>query len=730
MPDARWVGRGLQRLVEAAEQRGVETGVHVSGEDTRQLLEATTDALRWTWRELEDLGWQVLDVHGGQPQETTAASRRKMVAKARVAWLHDPQAGAFAALMNDFSLGRGVPRPRCKDELVQEIVDEAWDDRDNQRVLTSFNAQLALNTDLSLQANLFPLGFDDGRDGRFKLGLLNHDDVDGAVRDPENRLRVLYYLAKHARQEWDFKNDRPKMDVRAPKVLYYEAWGAVDEAREERELAPEGADLLPLEEPPAEKLGRGKVFHVAVNRTSEMQFGWPEMARTIRWFSAYNDLMASRVDVAKAVAALIMKRKVKGSPDQLARTAARYLSRESPLSAAGLEVGAGPGPRPASILNENENVTHEPFNLDSRAANAAQDARMIGAQVSAGHRFPRSYFGDQEAGSLATATSMELPVLKAVEARQEVLEGLFRWFIDAVVEKAVEDGRIPKRLTREEVEERRRKGQLTPSELMPEGERQPLGPDGQPLPAPGGDGAAPLQLRAAGYQDAHDDEELLERDLSYDFSMPSPLRRQMPELVSAVTSLATTFDPDNTNVELSRALLTIALSEALEVADAADIVEKVFPPGYKTMATRQFEQQQRPEPNPFGEEAQGAPLPSGEGGQAVKPGPDGKPPGGVGGARPAELAYPQMQQALREGRVTRRRDGSLLLWPERRPPTELEEGDGVVVGSLEDLPEDVRVLTRNETREQSDDFDRDVLGVAIDALSRVNGAATAPDEGG
>lgn len=702
---AKLLGRGIERVAGLAESRGVDLGIHVADHD---LVEAYAGALRSTWRELEDLGWQVLDYSGGNPQESSAPARKKMVAKSKTAWMNDPQAGAYVALMNDFVLGRGFPRPRCKDQLVQTIVDEAWDDEDNKRVLTSFKAQLALNTDLSIQCNVFPLGFDDGKDGRFKLGLLQHDAVETAVRDPENYLRVLYYLARFKRQEWDFANDRPKMDAQPSRVLYYENWGALDEAKKQREEAPDGADMLPLDEPPTGKLGRGKVYHLALNRTTEMVFGWPEMARSIRWFSAYNDLMAARVDIATAVASLVMKRKTKGTPDQMARTAARYLSRESPLASTQL-LPRGALPAPGSTVVENENVTHEPFNLDSRAANAAQDARMVGAQISAAHRFPRSYFGDQEAGSLATATSLELPVLKSVEARQEIWESLVRWFVQCVIDKAVEDGLLPTELTPKERAEKALKQKPDVGPAVDE-------PDAAVAPPAG---APPLALQAAGTA-AHAEEDEGERDLSFDFSLPSPLRRQMPELVAAITQMAQTFDPDNTNVELSRALLMIGLSEALEVADAADIVDLVFPPGYKTMATKQFEQQQAPPANPFAPEAAGTPVPSGEGGQAVKPGPDGKPPGGIGGALPAETAYPQLQQALVEGRVSRRRDGTFRIW-DRRPPAELIEADEIVVGSLQDLPEDLEMEVLADTRDQFDEFDRDVLSVAVDVLTRPNG---------
>jgi hypothetical protein len=69
--------------------------------------------------------------------------------------------------------------------------------------------------------------------------------------------------------------------------------------------------------------------------------------------------------------------------------------------------------------------------------------------------------------------------------------------------------------------------------------------------------------------------------------------------------VARTFDPNNTNIELSRTLLTIALGEALELEDPAGAVESIFPPGYEdpAIAAAQAAAQMAPPDNgsPHGE---------------------------------------------------------------------------------------------------------------------------------
>jgi len=575
------------RLQEAVESR---TGKTVVDTDQLQLLEASDVERRAMQKELDLLGYYVLDQIGGQPQEVKAYERRRMAAQARMVWIQDPVAGANVDLSCQFIFGRGVPKPKAVDRMVQEVIDEAWADPDNKAALTTFPAQVALCTDLVLTSNLFVLFFEDGDDGKVKLGILNHDLVEDAVRDSQNRLRVLYYVARRRDYEWDYNNDRVSMasaanalDPSKPRVEYYQALAATGD----------DGELLSDDDPcPPEKLADGLVYHIAINRGTEQVFGIPQMRRIVKWMAALNDFMSARVDMTQAAAAFIMRRTVKGSPSQVAKIAAKAISRTSTLAATSIDdPSAGivqPGPRPAAILNESEGVTTEPFAVNTQAAQASQDAQMIRSQVAAA-TWPQHYLGDQSNANLATAASLELPVVKKVEAFQELFEGLFRAFTDRVIQKAVDAGTLPTELTDEERAMLRSK---KPHAQVP----------GGPLPNPPGapaqtemplamsdpessdaglnpDLGYPTQASEA-YAGQTEDEEDTERDLSYEFSMPNPLKRAMADLITSIANLARTFDPNNTNLELSRTLLGVALGQGLEMADPSAAVERIFPEGY------------------------------------------------------------------------------------------------------------------------------------------------------
>lgn len=558
----------LGRALEEVETR---TNLTVQRRDLAEATAARAREYGVVRRELDLIGYSVLDMVSGNPTELTPQARQHWVKQARMVYREDPQAAAAVDLLNDFTLGRGIPKPRAKDPAVQEVIDEFWEDPDNKLVLTSYEAQLAFNTDLTLQCNIFVLLFE-GEDGKLKLGLLPHDSVDRAVRDPENRLRVLYYGASRQRTKYNYTTDSQEVDMAAqPVVEYFEHWRNLDVLREE------GRDLSDIEAPP-ERVGEGRVYHIAINRGTEEVFGTPSMRRLIRWFSAYNSFLAARVDLMQAAAALVMRRKVKGTPTQVAKLAAQALSRRSELAGATGTEGSPPQvpPPPGAIVTENENVTHEQLPINTGAGGATMDAQMLRAAISAGTRWPQAYLGDPSNANHATMTSLELPTLKGVENRQEVLESLVRALVDRAIQRAVDANRLTLTVERE--------GEA--GELGGPDDTGPFGP------------AALQASKLVEYENRAEDEERTQRDLSYEFAMPNPLKRMMGDLVNAVANVAKTFDPNGTNMELNRTLLTIVFAEAFEMEDPADAVERIFPEGYVDPMLAQQQQQPPPPPEP------------------------------------------------------------------------------------------------------------------------------------
>jgi hypothetical protein len=440
--------------------------------------------------------------------------------------------------------------PTGKDEEVQKIIKEAWTDPINEQKLTSFEAQRHRSNDLLTGANLFPTAF--AQNGRVRLGFLDPDTVTSIVTDPDDEEVPLYYVATVRRFPWNFKLDREDVEETlkdgVPKVVYWPHWRNVEEV--DRIRKENGQPALP--KPPKEKLMNGRVYHARINRIGRTQFGTPPWARSLRFMNAMNVLTESHVSMAQGASSLIAKQVVKGSPEQVTARANAVMAQTGEIAAASfgdierdIDIGGRGAEPPAagSWWTENESLRLEAVNLSSGAAQMSQTAQIVRAPIAAASQFGQHYLGDASNANLATATSLELPALMNVQSWQEYLEQMIRWFTDLVIEEAVRAGRLGGEEGDLEREYRR-----------------PLN-----------------ELRITEAADREEAEERTGRDLSYKFSMPYPGRRNLPDVVAAVGTIATTYDPGGNNIPLRRKLLLELATHGFQVEDPQEWVDEVLP---------------------------------------------------------------------------------------------------------------------------------------------------------
>lgn len=547
-----------ERVIDTLEDR---TGFTVRQVDRVQQLEVAESELGARNAQLEDLAANVFDYFGGQPNEIRLDRRKVLFQKSRIAYTHDPLAFREIELTGDFTLGRGVSQPRAKDDEVQKVIDEAWQDPNNLQKLTGYDAQRALVVDLKTQANLFVTYY--ARGGYVRVGLLPADCVTDIVTDPEDRLRPLYYVERKPKQEWDFQQDQWKPlpeQERGPdgglKATYYPHWQNVEDAKKEREQNNEE----PLDEPPTDKLAKNeaKVYHLRIHRWSESQFGIPPFARSLRFFSAMNRFTETRVKMAEASAAFIARRVGKTTPTGVMKLASSMVDQLSELGTTSRRDVDGnyPDPNlnprvpPGSILTENDTMRTESLSLNSGAGQAATDGQIIRAPIAAASGWGQHYLGDASSANLSSATTLELPALLNTASWQERFEQLFRWFTERVIEEAIKAGRL-------------------------DGGPGVKGEDGQPVQA--SDESARRDFRLYEASEFELAQQATGRDLSYEFTMPNPQQRGMPDVVALVTEVAAQFDPQGANIPLRRALLQFLFTQAMEVEDVARVVKEVVP---------------------------------------------------------------------------------------------------------------------------------------------------------
>jgi hypothetical protein len=545
------VARLGRKLIETVETR---TGREIVPAEKLELLESAWSDNRIMRKTLEYISYSLMNYSGApapgrMPQDMPQIARVASAAQSLRAWQEDPMAGQWVDLYVSFVFGRGVPIAQAHDDEVQDRLGETWQDVANQRVLTSFPKLVEKGVDAAIQSTVFFTFHDEGEDGAVRVSLLTFEDVQDAIRHPKDKYRILYWRVVERVVIYDYREARyvtPLGPAGKPKVVYYEAWGAFDDDNPVMVAQDDAAGGREALTPPADMLRPGKVYALTFNKTSDMAFGVPRMRRMIRWWTAYNEVLQSHVQRMQAAASIYMKMTAKGPGRELDRLGQLASGRASAFGASQEFSAPGPGTPSArmaapGVLEMNDSVTADPFKIDSGASDLAASAPQLRAQGSG--IFPNSYFGEQ-AADLAGAQSVELPVLKFIEMDQEQWADLFRAFAQARIDAAIRVGVLDEWRDATSAEQ----DEIAAAKDSGDELHFEVGPDGR-----------------------------VKRDLGFDVTLPSPLKRAMGDLVTAAVTTATAVDPNATNPELSRWLFGFILAEAFDVQDPQRIVDQVLP---------------------------------------------------------------------------------------------------------------------------------------------------------
>ena len=91
-------------------------------------------------------------------------------------------------------------------------------------------------------------------------------------------------------------------------------------------------------------------------------------------------------------------------------------------------------PAAGSTIIENMGADMQPIRTDSNAKNAYDDGRMLKLQVASAVGIPEQYFGDISIGNLATAKTVELPMMKMFQSYQKVWEDVYEDINNVILE--------------------------------------------------------------------------------------------------------------------------------------------------------------------------------------------------------------------------------------------------------------------------------------------------------
>jgi len=335
------------------------------------IMEATTAVEKEL--SIEDRGW--LNLSAGQ-QVISPYDRINYIKQARIYYNMDPLAHRAVSLWTDYSFGTGMTWS-CDDDGARKVLEQFWGSRDNSPILGA-KGQRKSSDKLLIDGEVFFAIFLGA--GQSTIRHIDPLEITEIVTDEDDRERPMYY-----KRNWSTPQGQPREE-------YYRSFVNL-----KGEPATDSMGKLITQKEGA------VVYHLNYNSTE--QRGNSLLLPALDWLKQYRRFLASRVAIVLAMAKFAWKVKAIGGPSSIAAVKSVYQDA---------------APQSGSISIENANADLQPIKTDTGARNAYDDGRMLKLQICAAVGIPEQYFGDISIGNLATAKTVELPMVKQFQSYQQV----------------------------------------------------------------------------------------------------------------------------------------------------------------------------------------------------------------------------------------------------------------------------------------------------------------------
>ena len=381
---------------------------------TRALKEAEAVTTIYK-RTLEDLGWINLSMDGAIQDVMIGEGFKKMLRRCKMYYYRNPLAGLWVNLTTDFVFGEGVSEPKATDNGVQEIISKFWNDPDNKASITSYQAQTLLSNKLQYEGNLFFVLFTD-MVGDVRVRVMNTEEIEDIIRDREDRMRPMWYKISTNDRKYNFSSDTYELSM--AKIKYCPDWNNIH---------PEEGNV------PSDKMMEDAViFHVKINCDINDKFGIPDLFRGIDWIKANKEASEDLATLVRSLSTLAWKKKVKGGQTQVNNLKAALHAK---LDLTNIGPGAG------STQIENQGIETTPIDIKTGGSQINETSiRQSKLMVCAASRIFEHYYGDPSTGNLATATTMELPMVKKFKGYQKLWTDIYDAILLYQLTKKIEIG--------------------------------------------------------------------------------------------------------------------------------------------------------------------------------------------------------------------------------------------------------------------------------------------------
>ena len=369
-----------------------------SGQDFDDLKEA----VRELEHALDEIGWIKINQTGQESHAAVKESYENMVKRCRLAFVASPIVGNALGLVTSYVFGEGVMTPKAEDKEVQEIIKEFWNDPDNRLSMTSQINQVAVSNKLQYDGELvFAMQVD--MDGAVYVRILDPLSIQKLITAEDDKKRVLFY--------------QRMINGKVQFIPDY-ANGLAVSGQFDARWTPEFAALLKTHSIlPDQVVPRTFIYRITVNCDPLDSRGVPFVYRALNWVNSNSKINSDTASFINAQAQYAWKKKVTGTKTQIDAMKAR-LNQNTGLTKPSIQAG--------STWIGNASVDMEAVSLPSSTGNLFEvGIRRTLLMACAALGIFEHYMGDPSTGNLATATAMELPMLKRFMLFQQMWRGIY-----------------------------------------------------------------------------------------------------------------------------------------------------------------------------------------------------------------------------------------------------------------------------------------------------------------
>lgn len=338
---------------------------------------------------LEDAGW--VNLSGTTGDVISASERNTNLQLSRLYYAKDPLARQSIRLWTDYTFGTGM-KWQTEDKAANKALEDFWGAKANQSVLSA-RGQRKSSDKLLVDGEIFFALFLGETSTIRRIDPLEITEI---ITNPDDKEDVKFY-----RRQWTDTAGKTHDTI----------YRSTTNIKGEATPAQNGTAVKHTDE--------ALVYHLTYNTIS--QRGNPLLLPALDWIKYYRKFLSSRIAIMLALAKFAWKSKVIGG--QAAVDAIKAKTHDK-------EVNAG------STILENMGVDTTPIKTDTGASGAYQDGRMIKLQVAAAVGIPEQYFGDISIGNLATAKTVELPMMKMFQSYQQVWSDTYQDIDEVILEHA------------------------------------------------------------------------------------------------------------------------------------------------------------------------------------------------------------------------------------------------------------------------------------------------------